>query len=246
MNKYRIVNSAVHAAIAALCYAVLKHINELETYIETYKPILTDYRGFAVPLLIAALALLFRVSDALSNTFVEKIPVISRALRRLLSGREDIEGDWPLAVVDMAKKELMYLGFLTISFKKGQLYVYGNDWNADASHAMEFESKQSLYDNHKLQYWYEQGPSLHDVQMRGYTEIYFFPRDVRAERHAGKFLDASHLTDIRFYSERKQYGWFERRLKTKAARFAAAEAFWQTLAPRLDQLHPRSICTDFE
>lgn len=246
MHKYRIVNSAVHAGIAALCWMVLKHINELETYIENYKPILTDYKGFAVPALIAGLALLFRISDALSNAIVEKMPPFSTGLRRLLSGREYIEGDWPLVVVDMAQKELLYLGFLTISFKKGQIYVYGNDWNPDGSHAMEFESKQSLYEDRKLQYWYEQGASLHDVKMRGYTEIFFFPRAELAERHAGKFLDVNHLSDIRFYAVRQKYGLFQRRFRSKQARIAAAIELWNELAPRLDELEPRSICTDFE
>lgn len=245
-QHYRIVHSAVHAGIAAVCYAVLKHVNELEAYIVTYKPILTEYKGFAVPAMIAGLAMLFRVSDKLSGIIIEKIPLFSRALRRVLSGRKFIEGDWPLVVVDMAAKRLLYLGFLTISFDKGQLYVYGNDWKPDGGHAMEFESKQSLQGECKLQYWYEQGPSLHDVKMRGYTEIFFFPRTSRPERHAGKFLDASHTTDIRFYAERKRYRWFQRRLRRKPDQFSAAQDLWGRLEPRLAQLADREISSDFE
>ena len=246
MNQYRIVHSGVHAAIAALCWMVLSHLNEVEAYITSLKPILTEYKGFAVPALIAILALLFRVSDKLATVVIEKVPLFSFALRRLLSGRDFIEGDWPLVVVDMATERLLYLGFLSISFKRGQLYVYGNDWSPEAAHAMEFQSKQSLYENCKLQYWYEQGASLHKVDMRGYTEIYFFPRIARAERHAGKFLDASHMTDIRFYATRKTYALFERRLATKDKQFAAAKALWATLEPRFAELKAREISCDFE
>ncbi len=246
MNQYRIVHSGVHAAIAALCWMVLRHINQLEAYITNYKPIFTEYKGFTVPALIALLALLFRVSDTLANIVIEKVPLLSRGLRRLLCGRDFIEGDWPLVVVDMAKERLLYLGFLTISYQRGQIYVHGNDWNPDAAHAMEFQSKQSLYENCRLQYWYEQGASLHKVEMRGYTEIYFFPRVARADRHAGKFLDASHMTDIRFYALRRPYGPFERRLATKDGQFAAAKALWARLQPRLSELKARDISSDFE
>lgn len=246
MQQYRIIHSAVHAGIAALCYAVLKHVNELEAYIETYKPILTEHRGFAVPALIAGLALLFRMSDKLAGVLIEKIPLLSRSLRRLISGREFIEGDWPLVVVDMAARRLLYAGFINISFRNGQIYVYGNDWQPDGTHALEFESKQALYTDRKLQYWYEQGPSLHAVSLRGYTEIFFFPRNARAERHAGKFLDASHLTDIRFYAERQRYRWFQRRFTRKQEQLAAALALWRRLEPRLDELAPQQISSDFE
>lgn len=246
MQQYRIVHSAVHAGIAALCWAVLKHVNELESFITNYKPIFNEYKGFAVPALIAGLALLFRMSDMLANGVIEKIPLFSPVLRRTLSGRHFIEGDWPLVVIDMAEKKLLYLGFLTISFNKGQLYVYGNDWNPDQSHALEYESKQSLYTDCKLQYWYEQGTSLHDVKMRGYTEIYFFPRIGIAERHAGRFLDISHLSDIRFYADRKKYAWFERRLRKKQDQYNVAYALWTRLSSRLDNLKDAQISSDFE
>lgn len=245
MNRYRIVHSAVHAAIAAVCWAVLRHINQLETYIVTYKPIFTEYKSFAVPGLIAALALLFRVSDKLGNFLIEKVPLLSWLLRRALSGRDFIEGDWPLVVIDMNEMKPLYLGFLNISFKRGQLYVYGNDNRPDGQHALEFQSKQSLYSDCKLQYWYEQGKSLHKVEMEGYTKIFFFPRVSLPERHAGKFLDVNHLTDIRFYAERKTYKLLEWRRLTREQQFKAAQALWTKLSPRLAELKAQDITSDF-
>ena len=245
MSQFRIVHSAVHAAIAGLCWLVLSHLNEVEAYITHYKPFFTEYKSFTVPALLFGLALLFRISDKLANVIVEKVPLLSWSIRRALSGQAFIEGDWPLVVIDMDKQQLLYLGFLRVSFKAGQIYVSGDDWNPGGNHAQAFHSVQSLYRDHTLQYWYEQGASLHKPDMRGYTEIYFFPRDAYAERHAGKFLDPKHISDIRFYAVRQGYGVFERRFKTAEQKLAAARALWVTLEPRLQVLSGRDISTDF-
>lgn len=249
MSRYRIVNSFVHAGIAGLCWLILSHLDDVQSSIMNYDQTFQKYKAFIVPALLTGLAFLFRFSDKLANALVEKVPLFSSLLRRLLSGRAFIEGDWPLFVVDFAEKDpskrLRYLGFLSVSFERGQIYVYGNDWNPDGAHAMEFQSKQSLYSDCKLQYWYEQGSSLHNAAMRGYTEIFFFPRTAAAERHAGKFLDATHTTDIRFYAERRRYGLFERRLTTKVGQLEAARALWQRFEPRIEALRGQDISSDF-
>ena len=246
MSRYRIVHSAVHAAIAALCWLVLRHINQLEAYIDNYKPIFTEYKGYAVSILIGLLALLFRVSDKLGNALIESVPLFSRLLRRFLSRGDFIEGDWPLIVVDKAERKLLYVGFLTISFRQMQIYVYGNDCSPDGRHAMEFHSKQSLYADRRLQYWYEQGPSLHRPEMRGFTEIFFFPRMSLPQRHAGSFLDHKHNKEIRFYAVRRNYRLLEPRLRSKEQQLEAARALWAKLEPSLHDLDHREISTDFE
>lgn len=238
MSQYRIVHSAVHAAIAGLCWWVLTHINELQAYIAMNREV-------AVPVVLAALALLFRLSDALSNALVEKVPIVSRALRRLICGQDFIEGDWPLVVVDMEKQELLYLGFLRIAFKKAQIHVRGDDFKPTGEHAHAFQSVQSLYRDQTLQYWYEQGASLHKPDMRGFTQIYFFPQGEFAERHAGKFLDARHTSDIRFYAVRHKYKPLESRLRSTDEKLEAARALWAEIAPKLDKLKARDIGLDF-
>ena len=245
MSQFRIVHSAVHAAIAGLCWLALSHLSEFEDLAASSLTFFGEHKHYAVPVLIALLALLFRLSDKLSNAFVEKVPLVSWALRRALSGRGFIEGDWPLAVYDMANQKLLYLGFLTITFKGGQIYVYGDDWAPSGEHAQAFHSVQSLYHDHTLQYWYEQGASLHKPDMRGYTEIYFFPVGGTALRHAGKFLDPKHTSDIRFYAVRQAYGFFERRFSTPEQKISAARKLWTGLEPRLATLKGRDISTDF-
>ncbi len=235
---FRGVHSAIHAAVAGLSYWVLQHMELLQTYI-------ADYKKYAIPAVLAGLALLFRMSDTLAKVILEKIPLLSWGLRRLLSGDDFIEGDWPLAVVDMNKQELLYLGFLRIDFRNGQLYVYGDDWRPDGSHAHAFRSMQSLYRNRTLQYWYEQGASMHRPDMRGYTEIFFFPNDGLAERHAGKFLDPQHTSDIRFYAGKQHYRLFERRITSTEKKLEATRRFWKKLAPTLHCLRSRDISADF-
>jgi hypothetical protein len=239
MHYFRSVHSAVHAAIAALCWWTFQNMEWLQSIFEAY-------RHLAIPVVLGGLALLFRTSDALSNIILGKIPLLSALLRRLLSGRHFVEGDWPLAVVDMDNRQLLYFGFLRIDFQGGQIHVEGDDWNVDGTHAHAFRSVQSLYKDHTLQYWYEQGASLHRPDMRGYTEIYFFPVNALAERHAGKFLDPKHTSDIRFYAEKQPYRLMSVRAPTKDQKLEAARKFWGELQPKISHLQTRDISADFE
>jgi hypothetical protein len=238
MNSYRGVYSAVHAAVAGVCLWVLQHMEQLQAHI-------ADYKQYAIPAVLAGLALLFRMSDALSKAIVEKIPLFSRILRRIISGKEFIEGDWSLIVVDMEKQTPLYFGFLRIDFKAGQPYVFGDDWEVDGSHALAFHSMQALYRHHTLQYWYEQGASLHYPDMRGYTEIFFFPKNALAVRHAGKFLDPNHTNDIRFYAKRLRYRMFGRKLTSKEQKLQAARQLWIELQNQIGYLRGRPISADF-
>jgi hypothetical protein len=238
MHYFRTVHSAVHALIASLCWWTFQNMDQLQSAFE-------NYRHLAIPVVLGGLALLFRTSDALSNVILGKIPVLSAALRRLLSGRHFVEGDWPLAVVDMDNQQLLYFGFLTIGFEGGQIHVEGDDWNVNGSHAHGFRSVQSLYKNHTLQYWYEQGASMHRPDMRGYTEIYFFPPRALAERHAGKFLDPKHTSDIRFYAEKLPYRVIGGFAMSKEQKLAAARKFWERLQPKVLDLTGRDISADF-
>ncbi|MFY9641226.1 MAG: hypothetical protein WCD20_02045 [Rhodomicrobium sp.] len=239
-HLFRGVHSAVHASVAALTWWVLQHWEQLQAHSAAYK-------NYALPAVLAGLALLFRMSYPLSTMIVEKIPFFSSLLRRALIGKDFIEGDWPLVVVDMEKGEPLYYGFLNIDFCDGQLYVSGDDWNPDGNHAQAFHSVQSLYRNRTLQYWYEQGQSLHSPDMRGYTEIFFFPDEGLAKRNAGKFLDVMHTRDIRFYSKKQHYGLFERHFgeEDTAKKLEAARQLWGELEPKLAFLRTRSINADF-
>lgn len=237
---FRGVHSAVHASVAALTWWVLQHWEQLQAHSAAYK-------NYALPAVLAGLALLFRISYPLSTVIVEKIPLFSPLLRRLLIGKDFIEGDWPLVVVDMENQQPLYLGFLNIDFRQGQLYVSGDDWRPDGTHAQAFHSVQSLYRNRTLHYWYEQGESLRDPAMRGYTVIYFFPDEGLAKRHAGKFIDVMHTRDIRFYAKKQRYGLFQRHFGEDdvSKKLEAARQLWLELEPKLPSLRMRSISADF-
>lgn len=264
MGQYRIVHSAVHAVLAYLAYWIVTHdalvtqlLRAAVGSLQDALPVLEQKEVMAGSV-FTGLALLFKWSDKFANALVEKL----RLLRRVISGREFVEGDWPLFVYDMAKQKLLYLGFLTITFKDGHIYVFGDDWQVvDGSGAdgetkviegrsMKFRSKQSHYKDSVLHYWYEQGMSIHEPDMRGYTEIYFFPHHSRlgllgrADRHAGRFLDPNH-PDTRFYAERIAYSWFQRRIKTDKAKIAAAREFWERHRGRIEDMKATEIKADF-
>ena len=228
--SYKYFHSLILAGIAALCYRVLLISPDL-----AQNP---DYGRYVWPAVVGVLWLLFSQSHTISRLILETMPW----LRRLLAGREFIEGDWPLVVVDVPTGELVYCGFLTIGYKGGYLTVSGNDWRPSGEHALAFKSMQSYYSEGTLHYWYKQGAG---GQQRGYTFIEFFPRDAIAQRHTGAFHDKAHL-DVRFYARKLKYGRFERRLKTMEQRRQAALGFGATIMPRMPDLLKAAVDVDWE
>lgn len=238
MHSYSIVNSLVHSTIAVFAMLVLRHLDEINA--------LSQNKQLNLLIIAAVLTTLFRSSDALSQTLVEKIPFVSRKIRKLLAGRHHIEGDWPLVVIDAHKSELLYFGFLTITYEDGQLKVFGRDWHRDGKPAHDFESIQSLYDNKVLQYWYHQGQDVNNPAMRGYTEIYFFPKQAMAQRHAGAFLDREHTSDIRFYARKHDAKKWSLRPQTEKEQLSLSRQFWDDIQPNLQPIIDRPITTDWE
>jgi len=256
MQHFQKVYLTIYAVVASLAFYVLNQLGSRENIDLYLKPIQEDldrylkvpletYRSAALVVIVFALVGLFRMSNFMSEALIERVPFLSRGLRRFLSGHRDIEGDWPLVVVDMEKRRPLYFGALRIDFKNGQHFVHGDDWNIDGTHAHSFCSVQSMYHDCILQYWYEQGESLHQPSMRGYTEIFFFPKFKLAQRHAGKFLDPRHVTDIRFYAIRHRFRALGRRLRSNEKKLAAARELWSQLEPQLEALSKRGVGADF-
>lgn len=241
MQKFQSVHYLVHSAVAGLCYVALTQLEAVDAFIEN-SDIIREYPLLKLSV-IPVIAVLLQQSDRLARLIVGGIPGFSPVLRRLLSGRDDIEGHWPLVVVDAKSNDLVFYGFLTIDFRNGQLHVEGNDWHPDGRHAMWFHSVQSRFQNHLLQYWYEQGENRTKPTMRGYTEIYFFPENAAITRHAGEFIDKEN--NFRFYAERRRFGWLDRPPQTDADRIAAATALWRRLEPELPRLLGQSVAKDW-
>ena len=242
MQRYQSVHAGLQTVIASAVIYFLGNLQVLDRF-AIFKSIpftATQIQVAAVPLLF----LLFRKSPFIANLMIEKVPFVSFRLRRLLSGKEFIEGDWPLVVMEADKRTPKYFGFLTITYERGQLQVYGDDWNLDGTLAHKFRSQQSSYENRKLQYWYAQGASAIEPSMFGYTRIYFFPERGPIERHAGEFLDKEH-TSPPFYAKRIPYKTFERRLRTREEKFEAAKRFWTEVEPKIAAMRDARIDRDF-
>ena len=228
----------MHACVAGILFLV---INPFDDYLQD-----VPYNELIVVGAIPVIAFLFRQSDAIARLIIEGVPGVSPLLRRVLLGKEDIEGDWPLVVVDVERREPVYFGFLTIRFKDGQFQVFGDDWLPDTGeHAMSFRAIQSRYANSRLQYWYEQGTSLQEPEMRGYTELYFFPADQKPLRHCGEFLDKEHHINIRFYAEKHIYARGEKPITDRERKIALGRQVWERMTPRLDHILQRKISSDW-
>jgi hypothetical protein len=235
MPRYQIVHATVHAAVAALLYVFLRYVAVIDQY---------AYADWIRAGAILLLPFLFSRSTFIANLLVESIPGLSCGLRRMLSGKDFIEGDWPLVVMEADHRTLKYLGFLSIGYKGGQHIVEGDDWNPDGSHALHYRSQQSTYASRLLQYWYAQGPNPHQPDQFGYTRIYFFPRRGRIERHAGEFLDKEHKHPP-FYARRIRYRLFQRRVTSDKDRLEAAKALWQDIGPKVSAMPGPRIDRDF-
>ena len=234
MQYFQAVHSLVHAAIAAALYLTIHYGLDNPRHKEA-----------AVIGALAALPVSFRSSDKFASTLIEKIPGVSRWLRRVLSGKDYLEGDWPLVVVDANDGKPLLVGLLNIEYKGGKLVVSGNDWNPDGTRALTFRSLQSQYENGLLQYFYEQGPDPRQPTMRGYTEIYFFPTDAPPVRHAGEFLDKEHGRPMRFYARKLIAKRGAARPKTDKDRIAAAQNFLREIEAGLPAMVKRKIDSDW-
>jgi hypothetical protein len=236
MQRYQIVYSLIHAGIAALLVMFVRNIDVLARLFQELSHS-AEYGQWAVLALVPVLATLFKFSDEFAIVLIEKVPLVSFLLRRVLAGEDFIEGDWPLVVVNERTGELIYLGFLTISHERGELRVDGVDWRPDGAVAHAFHSEQSRYSRRLLQYWYGQGVNN---QMRGYTEIYFFPRRGRPKRHAGEFLDKQHAA-VRFYALR-----VPSRRRSVDEKIAEAREVWAKLEPKMPRMLAQEVCLDWE
>ena len=243
MHAYRRLHYIVVSVVAAGIFWAVQNTNLIASL-----PVINDtaWLSSAARATIPIVALfLIQQTDIISRMVLEKIPFVSRGLRKLLSGNDFIEGDWPLVVVDGKTGAPLYYGFLSIEFRAGQLYVHGDDWALDGQLMHSFQSMQAQYSAGRLQYWYEQGADLNCPDMRGYTEIYFFPRTGPRTHQAGEFLDKQHR-NVRFYAIRHNYRFMERRLSSLKDKLAAAEQCWTEVQARTPNLLRLQISQDWE
>ena len=252
--EYRLIHLAVYVGISSLSFFVLTNLDQLPKLIPLYGDLLASHgwieHGVSVAV-VGAVAWLFDASRRIARLIVEGLP-FSRYLRRVLAGKDFVEGDWPLVVVYGAESpapgQLLYIGFLTISYRNDELYVSGDDWTPESAHAVFFESVRSSFhaegNVRRLQYFYRQGQTPQDMSMRGYTEVYFFPTYAKSELHAGQFRDAQH-NDVRFYARRKTYRPLEKRLKSPEERRAAAREVWAEFEPQIQSMIARPIHADW-
>ena len=253
--QYQSIHLLVYLGIASLSYALMSNANDIAAILASFVGSENGYQQhliWIVGLVIVSLVTaLLNYSRVISNIIVEHLP-FSRFLRRLIAGRHFIEGDWPLIVVqgegspDAGK--LLYYGYLTIDYKDDQLRVFGEDWTPEHKSAHKFASvKSNFISDHRerrLEYFYWQGASKNRHDMRGYTEIHFFPTHKLSEVHTGEFRDINHH-NVRFYARKIRYKFREKRLRTPSQQRKAAEDIWLDLQPRIHTVIGQDVTVDF-
>lgn len=256
MKQYRSVHFGVYLAVSSLSYLVLSNLDTLRELSPLYGFVEDRFPNAVEPLLasvvVAIITFVLNSSPQIAELLLEKIPVVSVTLRRILAGRHFVEGDWPLVVVSGPcgpdPGTLRYIGFLSIRYRDGELYVHGDDWSPEGHHEQWFESRRSMFhedeDERKLQYFYRQGSTSEDAPMRGYTEIYFFPAWSRARLLAGEFRDHEH-NDVRFYARRLRGRLLGGRGMSAEDKKTAAREVWEELQPQLPQMLGNRISADW-
>ena len=164
------------------------------------------------PILLAVIGI--RISDLGASFLVENI----RIFRRVLSGKDDIEGDWVNIVVDVDDPmTLKYVEFCRIQFVSGQYQISGDSWTPEGRWVQDFASGGSTYLGREFEYYYKTGLG----RVGGYGVIRFTPHDALPSDFICRYFDESakvpHITRGRRLS---MYG---RRLALDARRDAALQ-----------------------
>jgi hypothetical protein len=95
-----------------------------------------------------------------------------RWLRRLLAGRDDIEGDWVNVVIDTSKPDkVIAVEYMRIYYANGQYVAAGDQWTTDGKWIQGFASEGSNYTGRAMEFYYKTG--IHRVG--GYGVLIFSP-----------------------------------------------------------------------
>lgn len=114
-----------------------------------------------------------------------------RWLRRLLSGQDDIEGDWVnIAFGVEAPDQIKFVEFCRIWYREGHYIISGDSWTIEGAWVQEFSSANSTYKNRELTYTYRTG--LNSVG--GYGTIRFFPYDSLSSDFICRYQDDNSKT----------------------------------------------------
>lgn len=123
-----------------------------------------------------------QLSDRLVSIFIER----TRWIRRLLSGQNDIEGDWVDIVVNTTEPHrIIYTEYSRVRYKKGEYVMSGDTWTVDGKWVGEFCTSGSNYQDRVFEYYYKTGLS----RVGGFGVIIYSPNDSLPTESYCRYID---------------------------------------------------------
>jgi len=155
-------------------------------------------------------------------------------IRRMIVGKDDMEGDWTDLAIDRETGELINIAFTRTTYRRGYFCIDGIAWYPDENRSLHWQTLQSEYADDKLLYRYATWWSR-DIQDKEHgAGVIEFERDhERIERYVGKFIDSFHMRRCAHYGRRVRYPLFESRRLTAEQKLDRARAYCEARLPEL-------------
>lgn len=115
----------------------------------------------------------------------------SAYLRKIILGRQFVEGYWVDRLVDTETKEIISIGIVEISYQDGSLFVNGYGYSRSYDPRGSFKTYVSKYESLTLKYGYESTlPFSSDVKVHGHGQYNFVSGNPYPTRFTGYMQDS--------------------------------------------------------
>jgi hypothetical protein len=185
LERFKTSAHAILLTCATLVLGVLEeHLKKaLEAHVESGRVAAV----LSTAALAAAILISIHLFEAMLGAALE-----SRPLRRLVMGREDVEGHWvDVTFSGPSGSELWNGGVLAIGFSDGKFTVRGETFDSRGARVGTFYSDISAYEDRVLRYWFDKlKHTEHAGEMQG-ASTYVFDLDNRPNTFDGKYFSTA-------------------------------------------------------
>lgn len=156
--------------------------------------------GIVLIAVIILIVVISKVVEFSINTVISK----SKSIRKLLLGKNFIEGYWVEGVIDISEiNKVESLAIIKITFIENHYSISGESFALDNKLRGSFHSMHSDYQNFCLKYSYEGINSEHkDSKVVGNGELRFTPNDKFPKRLSGNLIDNFHKERVMVTAEK--------------------------------------------
>ena len=165
----------LHVVVATLAVWALDRIRSIFDKL--------DLANYALLATVILAVIGMQVADRLAIGAIDRF----RWIRRILSGRNDIEGDWVEVMGDSVNPaQIIRVSYSRIRFQGGRHVLSGDDWTIDGTWIGEYVTTGGAnYAGRQLEYYYHIGI----LRSSGHGIILFSPNDSLPTEFMCKYLD---------------------------------------------------------